>query len=122
MITVALALRHVAPADIYGWLGSLATYGFLTACALVGLAVPAFLRREGVLTPLWALLSGVGFIAMLLAIAGSVCPAPQGAYRWLPYIYLGYLIAGWLWNTTRRPGTGRRGVKAYPPEAQRILC
>jgi hypothetical protein len=41
---------------------------------------------------------------MLLAIAGSVYPVPQGAYRWLPYIYMAYLVAGWLWNTTRRRG------------------
>jgi len=103
-LTVALALRHVSPANIYGWLGSLATYGFLTAYALVCLAVPSFLRREGALTPVWLVLSGAGFIAMLLAIAGSVYPVPQGAYRWLPYLYLAYLIAGWLWNSTRRRG------------------
>ena len=104
VVTVALAVRHVSPADIYGWLGSLATYGFLTAYALVCLAVPSFLRREGSLTPLWVVLSGAGFVAMLLAIAGSVYPVPQGAYRWLPYIYMVYLAAGWVWNGTRRRG------------------
>jgi amino acid transporter len=104
VVTVALALRHVSPADIYGWLGSLATYGFLTAYALVCLAVPSFLRREGALTPLWVVLSGAGFVAMLAAIAGSVYPVPQGAYRWLPYIYMAYLAAGWMWNGTRRRG------------------
>ena len=104
VLTVALAVRHVSPADIYGWLGSLATYGFLTAYALVCLAVPSFLRREGALTPVWVVLSGAGFIAMLMAIAGSVYPVPLGAYRWLPYIYMAYLMAGWMWNTTRRRG------------------
>ena len=102
MVTVTLAVRHVSPSDIYGWLGSLATYGFLTAYALVCLAAPSFLRREGALTPLWVVLSGAGFVAMLLAIAGSVYPVPQGAYRWLPYIYMVYLAAGWMWNGTRR--------------------
>ena len=101
VLTVALALRGVSGTDIYGWMGSLATYGFLTAYALVCLAVPSLLKKEGALTPLWLGLSGAGFIAMLLAIAGSVYPAPAGAYRWLPYIYLGYLIAGWLWNRGR---------------------
>jgi amino acid transporter len=101
VLTVALALRGISGADIYGWMGSLATYGFLTAYALVCLAVPSFLRREGALTPLWVVLSGAGFIAMLLAIAGSVYPVPTGTYRWLPYIYLTYLAAGWLWNQSR---------------------
>jgi amino acid transporter len=101
VLTLALALRGVSGADIYGWMGSLATYGFLTAYALVCLAVPSFLRRERALKPLWVVLSGAGFIAMLLAIAGSVYPVPTGAYRWLPYIYLTYLAAGWLWNQSR---------------------
>jgi len=100
--TIALAAQGVSGADIYGWLGSLATYGFLTAYALVCLAVPIFLRREHALTPLWLLLSAAGFIAMLLAIAGSVYPVPQGAYRWLPYIYLAYLVAGWVWTVGRK--------------------
>ncbi|HUB17178.1 MAG TPA: APC family permease [Acidobacteriaceae bacterium] len=106
VLTIALAVRGVPDADIYGWMGALATYGFLTAYALVCLAVPGFLRREGALTPLWTALSAAGFIAMLLAIAGSVYPVPQGAYRWLPYIYLAWLLAGWFWTAakTRRPG------------------
>ena len=100
--TIALAARGVSGADIYGWLGSLATYGFLTAYGLVCLAVPVFLRRNQALTPLWLLLSAAGFIAMMLAIAGSVYPMPQGAYRWLPYIYLAYLIVGWAWTVGRK--------------------
>jgi amino acid transporter len=102
--TVALALRGVSGADIYGWMGSLATYGFLTAYALVCLAVPNFLRRERALTPLWIALSGAGFIAMLLAITGSVYPVPQGVYRRLPYIYLTYLVVGWLWTVSKKRG------------------
>ncbi|HTV13458.1 MAG TPA: APC family permease [Acidobacteriaceae bacterium] len=102
VVTGALAARGVSGADIYGWLGSLATYGFLTAYALVCLAVPGFLRRREELTPLWFLLAAAGVIAMLLAIAGSLYPVPTGAYRWLPYIYLTYLLAGWIWTVGKR--------------------
>jgi amino acid transporter len=102
VVTIALAVRGVSGSDIYGWMGSLATYGFLTAYALVCLAVPSFLKKEGALTPLWMGLAGAGFVAMLLAIAGSVYPVPTGAYRWLPYIYLSYLIAGWVWTVARK--------------------
>ena len=98
VVTVALAARGVSDSDIYGWMGSLATYGFLTAYALVCLAVPGFLRRRDELTPLWTVLSIAGVVAMLLAIAGSLYPIPQGPYRWLPYIYLVYLAAGWAWT------------------------
>jgi amino acid transporter len=100
-LTLILALRGVSGSDIYGWMGSLATYGFLTVYALVCLAVPGFLRRRNALTPLWTALAAAGCIAMLLAIAGSLYPVPQGALRWLPYIYLAYLAAGWLWTVGR---------------------
>lgn len=103
--TVALVLRGVSGSDIYGWMGTLATYGFLTAYALVCLAVPGYLRRHGVLTPGWTALAGAGCVAMLLAVGGSVYPVPQGAYRWLPYIYLVYLGVGGAWTVSRR-GTG----------------
>jgi amino acid transporter len=102
VVTAALALRGVSSADIYGWLGSLATYGFLTAYALVCLAVPGFLRRREELTPLWMVLAAAGVAAMLLAIAGSLYPVPAGAYRWLPYIYLAYLLAGAVWTAGKR--------------------
>lgn len=102
VVTAVLAAHGVSGADIYGWLGALATYGFLTAYGLVCLAVPAFLKREGALTPLWIVLAAAGVLAMLLAIAGSVYPVPQGVYRWLPYVYLVYLLAGWLWTMGRR--------------------
>jgi amino acid transporter len=98
MITSVMAARGVASADIYGWMGSLAVYGFLTAYALVCLAVPGFLRRPGALTPLWAALAGVGVLAILLALAGTLYPVPEAPYSWLPYIYLVYLAAGLGWS------------------------
>jgi len=101
ILTLILAMRGVAASDIYAWMGSLATYGFLTVYALVCLAVPGFLRRRNALTPAWTALAAAGCIAMLLAIAGSLYPVPQGPWRWLPYIYLAYLAAGWLWTVGR---------------------
>jgi hypothetical protein len=41
---------------------------------------------------------------MLLAITGSVYPVPQGVYRRLPYIYLTYLVVGWLWTVSKKRG------------------
>ncbi|HEX4007058.1 MAG TPA: APC family permease [Acidobacteriaceae bacterium] len=102
VVTAGLAARGVSGGDIYGWMGTLATFGFLTAYALVCLAVPRFLRRTAELSPLWVVLAGAGFLAMLLAIAGSLYPVPQGAYRWLPYIYLVYLAVGWVWTVGRQ--------------------
>jgi amino acid transporter len=109
--TAALAQRGVSAADIYGWMGSLATYGFLTAYGLVCMAVPGYLRRREELTVPWTLLAITGAVAMVLAIAGSLYPVPQGPYRWLPYIYLAYLLLGWAWTMARRQ-SGNAGASA----------
>jgi amino acid transporter len=109
--TAALAMRGVSASDIYGWMGSLATYGFLTAYGLVCLAVPGYLRRREELTVPWTLLAITGAVAMVLAIAGSLYPVPQGPYRWLPYIYLAYLVGGWAWTMARRR-SGSAGASA----------
>ncbi|WP_446744834.1 APC family permease [Silvibacterium acidisoli] len=99
---VLLAARGVSGGDIYGWMGALATYGFLTAYALVCVALPLHLRRVETVSPGVLLLSLAAFLAMVLAMAGSVYPIPAAPYSWLPYIYLGYLALGLSWYGLRR--------------------
>jgi amino acid transporter len=105
---VALAAKGVSSMDIYGWMGALATYGFITVYALVCIALPLHLRRTERLTTGVMALAAAGTAAMLLALAGSVYPMPTGAYAWLPYIYLVYLIAGLGWYVIRGQGVGNR--------------
>ncbi len=102
---VVLAAKGVSSADIYGWMGALATYGFITVYALVCVALPLHLRRTQRLTAGIMSLSVAGTSAMLLALAGSVYPMPAGAYAWLPYIYLVYLFAGLGWYLAGRKET-----------------
>ena len=42
-----LAWRGDSGLDVYGWMGSLATYGFIVAYALVCIALPRYLRDHG---------------------------------------------------------------------------
>src|SRR5260370_2541388 len=42
-----LAYRGASGLDVYGWLGSLATYGFIIAYALVCVALPRYFRQQG---------------------------------------------------------------------------
>ena len=86
------ALRGASGADIYGWMGSLAVYGFITAYFLVALALPLYLRRKGQLTPTALGLSITAAAAMLLAMAGTLYPVPQAPYNYLPYGYAAYIL------------------------------
>jgi amino acid transporter len=89
----------LSAADIYGLLGTLATFGFLTAYILVSIAAPVFLHAQGHLTFRGAAVSLLALIALALALVGNVYPAPPPPYSYLPYIYLTLLLAGLAWST-----------------------
>jgi amino acid transporter len=109
-----LALRGAAGLDVYGWMGSLATYGFIVAYALVCVALPRYLREHGAATPVARAISLLAFAAMLLALVGNLYPVPPGPYGKLPYVYLAYLAAGLLWFAF-----GTRGKRA-PSQIARV--
>lgn len=92
-----LAARGASGLDVYGWMGSLATYGFIVAYALVCIALPRYLRDRGVFRAGAQIVPWLAGIAMLLALVGNFYPVPEGPYGKLPYIYLAYLTAGLLW-------------------------
>jgi amino acid transporter len=94
LLAGGLAAHGASGADIYAWAGSLAVYGFITTYGLVAAALPLYLRRRGQLSVAAFLLSAGAILAMLLALAGTLYPVPEAPYNWLPYIYLGYLLAG----------------------------
>jgi len=94
----ALSAHGASGADIYGWMGSLAVYGFITAYFLVAAALPIYLRRCAQLTPAALTLAIAAALAMLLAMAGTLYPIPDAPYNYLPYVYLAYLLAGLAWS------------------------
>jgi amino acid transporter len=89
-----LAARGASGLDVYGWMGSLATYGFIVAYALVSVALPRYLQEHGACRPGTRIIPWLAFAAMLLALIGNLYPVPEGPYGKLPYIYLAYLCAG----------------------------
>ena len=97
-----LAARGASGLDVYGWMGSLATYGFIVAYALVCVALPRYLRDHGVFRRRAQIVPWLAGTAMLLALVGNFYPIPEGPYGKLPYIYAGYLGAGLLWFALRQ--------------------
>ena len=96
-----LAYRGASGLDVYGWLGSLATYGFIVAYALVCVGLPRYERQYGAFSPGAQILPWVTATAMLLALIGNLYPVPEGPYGKLPFIYLAYLTAGLAWFAVR---------------------
>lgn len=102
----ALAYRRSSGLDVYGWLGALATYGFIVAYALVCIALPSYLKIHGAYRSGGQLLPWLAAGVMLLALVGNLYPVPEGPYGKLPYIYLLYLVLGlgWFWIRSRSRG------------------
>jgi amino acid transporter len=93
----ALALRGVAGADIYGYMGTLAVFGFLSAYTLACVALAAHLRREGRLTKGKLLLSVAASLTMVGGLLGNLFPVPPAPYRYFPYLYAAYLGVALIW-------------------------
>ncbi len=110
-----LAYRGASGLDVYGWLGSLATYGFIIAYALVCVALPRYLRQQGAFRAGTQIVPWLAAAAMALALVGNLYPVPEGPYGKLPFIYLGYLIAGLGWFALRA-----RTRKAISPQSVEV--
>jgi amino acid transporter len=108
---IVLATRGASGLDVYGWLGSLATYGFIVAYGLVCVALPRYLRNHGVVRLGAQIISALAGLAMLLALVGNLYPVPEGPYGKLPFIYLVYLTAGLLWFLLQRRGKNAASAK-----------
>jgi amino acid transporter len=108
---IVLATRGASGLDVYGWLGSLATYGFIVAYGLVCVALPRYLRNHGVSRLGAQIVSALAGLAMLLALVGNLYPVPEGPYGKLPFIYLLYLTAGLLWFLLQRRGKNAASAK-----------
>ena len=114
----ALAYRGASGLDVYGWLGALATYGFIIAYALVCLALPRYLRQHNAFHAGAQIVPWLAATAMLLALVGNLYPVPEGPYGKLPYIYLAYLVAGlgWFAVRARNKQTTNQTAPAEPVE------
>jgi amino acid transporter len=113
VVAVPMVLASIVPVlagsnavELTGWVGTVATFGFMLAYALVSVAAPVFLSRIGVTNPLAVVLGAVGLLSMAFVfwanwlpqfIPGLNFPALTGVLVWLPYIFLGWVAIGLAW-------------------------
>jgi amino acid transporter len=111
LLPVGLTLAKTSDEAIYDWMGSLATYGFITVYALVAVALPLHLKAERKLSAAVVVLATASVLAMVLVLEGTLYPMPEAPKNWLPYLFLAYLAAGILWREWQT-----RGSRQQPAE------
>lgn len=102
VMTLGASLAGTTASDIYGRFGSISVFGFLTAYALVAVALPFARRLAGKHSRTNLVISSLTVAIALAAIIGSVFPIPPAPALWFPYIYLAYLAAGMGWFLLRK--------------------
>lgn len=94
---VPTLLLGIKPLDAYGYLGTIATYGFLLTYILVSIAAPVYMYREHLLRPHHVLLGAGGIFFMMIPLIGSFYPVPSAPYNMFPYFFIAYLLLGAIW-------------------------
>jgi amino acid transporter len=111
-VTVVLALNGVNGTDMYGWIGSVSVFGFLTAYALVAISLPFARKALGQHSYAVTAISWITVLVMVAGAVGSVFPVPPAPAVWFPYIYLAYMALGMGWFLVRRKTIHARRAKS----------
>ena len=94
VVPLALLAIGTGVMDIFGYLGSIATFGFLLSYVLVSIAAPIYLRGRNELQFKGILTSIIALLLLAVPIVGSVYPVPDAPYNYLPYLFLALMAAG----------------------------
>src|SRR5260370_41000935 len=85
------------PLNTFGYTSTFATFGFLVVYFLVAIAAPVYLKKQGELKTSNVVWGGLGALAMVGAVIGSVYPGPDYPYNILPYLFVAYMLVGAVW-------------------------
>jgi amino acid transporter len=103
--TLMMTSRAFTGSDMYDLLGSLSVFGFLTAYALVALALPFARRAMGQHSHVVAAVSIFTVLVLILVAVFDLRSVSDAVHARIPYIYLGYIAAGIAWYLVRRKRT-----------------
>jgi amino acid transporter len=93
-LSLGLTVFDVGLIAGFGYLGSIATFGFLVAYLLVAVAAPIYLRRIGALKPRHTVAAAITVVLLAIPLSGSVYPVPAWPRAILPYLFLGLIGIG----------------------------
>ncbi|MCW2695986.1 MAG: Amino acid permease [Modestobacter sp.] len=107
LVPVLLMITGREPFDVYAYVGTVGTFGYMVAYLLMAVSLPFFLRRRGEGNPLSTVLAVVVVAALLYVFYKNVIPVPEYPLNLLLPIFVAVLALGMGWYflvRIRRPG------------------
>ncbi len=103
--TLGLSTASITGDGIYDLCGSLSVFGFLTAYALVAIALPFARRANGQHSTPVALVAALTVCVLVLIAVYDLRSTADAVHARIPWIYLGYIACGIAWYLLRRKRT-----------------
>lgn len=94
VLSLPLTLAGIGLLDSFGYLGTVATFGFLVSYILVSVAAPLFLRKRGELKARHVIFSVASVALLAIPLLGVLYPVPPSPFNLLPYAFLTLLVIG----------------------------
>jgi len=96
-IVVLLILAGVPAREIWGYVGSVCTFGFLLAYLLITIGTPVYLYRRGRLRIWNVAVAVLATLVVLIPFIASLYPVPPYPQNILIYVFAGLLAIGFGW-------------------------
>lgn len=98
-LTIALCLSafNVPLMDMVGWLGTLATFGFIYAYLSTSVSAAKLLGQAKQLSFVKVATASASCAVLIFAFVGSVYPLPAYPYNILPLIFGAYMLGGLIY-------------------------
>jgi amino acid transporter len=97
-----LVLRRASGFDLYNWLGTIATFGFVVAYLFVVFAAAVRLKRKGKSTVMNTGLAAITILFLGWALEGSLDLGAPGPEKWLAPIFAAIVAGGVLFGVWYR--------------------
>lgn len=101
IIPTTLSLFGVGEMNIFAYVGTVATLGFLFSYAMVVIGAVVYLRKRKELNITNIIISAMTMVLLLVPIVGSIYPLPAYPYNLFPFIFLGWICVGEIWFVFR---------------------
>jgi amino acid transporter len=112
MIVVALCMygARVTPINIFNYCGTLSSFGFIVIYGMIAVAAPRYLRSIGDHRPLDYVIAAGALIFLLVPAVTLFYPAPPPPTNTFAYIFVVYLLTGWMLLRTSARGANADAV------------